>query len=59
MCSPIAVPEIKKIVRSVYYPDMKKISEKALTFTTGKEVQEYARAKLKELVPDIALELME
>ncbi|MFH1304831.1 MAG: phosphoenolpyruvate--protein phosphotransferase [Candidatus Omnitrophota bacterium] len=57
--SPIAVPEIKKVVRSVNYADAKKIAEKVLTFDTGKEVQEYAKARLKELVPDMAVELFE
>ncbi len=55
--SPIAVPEIKKIVRSISYAQAKEIAEKALTFNTGKEVQEYAKKKLLDLVPDIAIEL--
>ena len=57
--SPIAVPEIKKIVRSINFSEAKKIAEIALGFTTGKEVQEYAKAKLRELVPDIAIELID
>ncbi|MBW2645828.1 MAG: phosphoenolpyruvate--protein phosphotransferase [Deltaproteobacteria bacterium] len=57
--SPIAVPEVKKIVRSVKYSDAKKIAEKALEFTTGKSVEEFARAKLRELVPDMAEEFDE
>ncbi len=52
--SPIAVPEIKKVVRSVSYEEAKKIADKARTFTTGQEVQEYAKKRLRELVPDIA-----
>lgn len=55
--SPIAVPEVKKIVRSINYYDAREIAEKALTFDTGREIQEFARKKLKELVPDIAEEL--
>ncbi|MDP8298785.1 MAG: phosphoenolpyruvate--protein phosphotransferase [Candidatus Tantalella remota] len=55
--SPIAVPEIKKIVRSVSYADAQEIANVALTFKTGREVQKYARGKLRELVPDIAIEL--
>jgi len=55
--SPIAVPELKKIVRSVKYSDAKDIAEKALTMHTGKEIQRFAKAKLKELVPDIIAEL--
>ena len=57
--SPIAVPEIKKIVRSVSYEQAKEIADKALSFSTGKEVREYAKARLRELVPDIAIELAE
>ena len=56
--SPIAVPEIKKVIRSVKYEDTKKIAEKARTFTTGQEVREFAKKKLIELVPDIAIELL-
>ncbi|MEA3489794.1 MAG: phosphoenolpyruvate--protein phosphotransferase [Candidatus Omnitrophota bacterium] len=55
--SPIAVPEIKKIVRSISFSDAKMIAEKALTFNTGREVQEFAKDKLRELVPDVAIEL--
>jgi len=57
--SPIAVPEIKKVIRSVNFSDARAIAEKALTFQTGKEVQDFAKEKLMELVPDIAKELME
>ncbi len=57
--SPIAIPEIKKVIRSVKYSEAKKIAEKALQFSTGKEVEKYAKAKLKEIVPDIAEELTE
>lgn len=52
--SPIAVPEIKKIVRSVNFEDAKKIAETALTFNTGQDVRAFARKKLKEIVPEIA-----
>ena len=56
--SPIAVPEIKKVIRSVKYSDAKEIAAKALTFNTGEEVRAYSRKKLLELVPDIAVELL-
>ncbi|MGD2278807.1 MAG: phosphoenolpyruvate--protein phosphotransferase [Candidatus Omnitrophota bacterium] len=56
--SPIAVPEVRKVVRSVKYSEAKAIAEKAMAFTTGKEVQEFCREKLKELVPEIAAELV-
>ena len=56
--SPIAVPEIKKVVRSVNYEDAREIAHEALTFKTGKQVQEFAKKKLIKLVPDIAVELL-
>jgi len=56
--SPIAVPEIKKVIRSVKYSDAQKIAEEALTFNTGKEVREYSKKKLIQLVPDLAIELL-
>ncbi|MBU0683017.1 MAG: phosphoenolpyruvate--protein phosphotransferase [Candidatus Omnitrophota bacterium] len=57
--SPIAVPEIKKVIRSVNYSVAKRIAKEALTFISGKEVQEFAKEKLRELVPDIAGELID
>jgi len=54
--SPIIIPEIKRIIRAVKYKEAKKIAEKALSLATGKEVEEFARAKLNKLVPDIPAE---
>ncbi|NQT32721.1 MAG: phosphoenolpyruvate--protein phosphotransferase, partial [Candidatus Omnitrophica bacterium] len=55
--SPIAVPEVKKVIRSVNFSDAKEIAEIARTFSTGEEVRKFAKARLMELVPDLALEL--
>lgn len=55
--SPIAVPEIKKIIRSVNYSEVQEIAKKALTFSSGQEIQDFARAKLRDVVPDMAIEL--
>jgi phosphoenolpyruvate-protein phosphotransferase (PTS system enzyme I) len=56
--SPIAVPEIKKVIRSINYFQAKEVADRVLDFTTGEEVREYARKKLAEFVPDLALELL-
>jgi len=50
--SPIAIPQIKKIIRSVSFEDAKKIAEKALEFSTSKEVEDFARHQLKKLIPE-------
>ncbi len=51
--SPIAVSEIKKIVRSVTMDQAKEVARKALTFTTGEEVEEFCGETLKGIVPDL------
>jgi len=56
--SPIVVPEIKRIIRAVKYEDAKKIAEKALTLSTGQEVETLAKTQLKKLVPDLAIKIV-
>ncbi|MBU1086710.1 MAG: phosphoenolpyruvate--protein phosphotransferase [Candidatus Omnitrophica bacterium] len=48
--SPVSVPEIKKIIRSMSYEKAQEIAAKILTFDTAAKIQEYANTKLKELV---------
>jgi len=47
--SPIAVPEVKRIIRSVNLSKAKKAAVKALTLSTAKEVEELAREELEAL----------
>lgn len=51
--SMIAISEVKKIIRSVKYSDAKEIVEEALGLSTGKEVEDFAKMKLKKLVPGL------
>ena len=51
--SPAAVPEIKYVIRNVRFDDAKKIAEKALTFSTGTEVEEFTNKRLYELIPNL------
>jgi phosphotransferase system enzyme I (PtsI) len=55
--SPIAIPEIKRIIRSVNMEQAKEIAQQAITLSTGKEIEKFARRKLKEIVPDLAIEV--
>lgn len=55
--SPIAIPEIKRIIRSVTMAQARDIAREAISLPTGKEVEKYARKKLKEKVPDLAIEV--
>lgn len=49
--SPVNLPRIKHIIRSVEYKVAQKIAEEALTLSTGQDVENFAKTKLKELVP--------
>jgi phosphotransferase system enzyme I (PtsI) len=54
--SPIATPEIKRIIRAVTMRQAKEVAGEALALTTGKDVETFARRKLKEIVPDMLQE---
>jgi phosphoenolpyruvate-protein phosphotransferase len=54
--SPIATPEIKRIIRAVTMTQAREIALEALTLSTGKEVEAFAKKKLKEMVPDMVIE---
>ncbi len=55
--SPIATPEIKRIIRSVTMAQAKEIAQEAINLPTGKEIEKFARKKIKEIVPDLAIEV--
>jgi len=48
--SPAAVPVIKRVIRSVTLRQAQDVAYKALGLTTGKDVEEFSKIKLKELV---------
>ncbi len=48
--SPAAVPMIKRVIRSVTLQQAKDMARKVLTLTTAKDVEEFSKQKLKELV---------
>lgn len=51
--SPIAIPEIKRIVRSVSIEQAREIAVEAIRLSTGKEVAAFARKKLHMIAPDL------
>ncbi|MDQ7052999.1 MAG: phosphoenolpyruvate--protein phosphotransferase [candidate division KSB1 bacterium] len=52
--SPIVLPEIKKIIRSVSHPESERIAEKVLSMSTAEEIEKfmmrYMRRKFKDLI---------
>lgn len=55
--SPIAIPEIKRIIRSVTLRQAKEIAREAISLPTGKEIEKFAKKRLTEIVPDLAIEV--
>ena len=52
--SPIVLPEIKRVIRSVTLAQAREIAEEALTLPTGKDVEDFVRRKLRHLVPELS-----
>ena len=44
---------IKKMIRSIHMKDAKELAKKALTLSTGREIEEVILKRLKELAPDV------
>ncbi len=47
---PQVIPELKYLIRSVSLKEAQEIAEEALTFPTGTQVEEFAQARLKEIL---------
>ena len=52
--SPVQVPLIKKLIRTVSYEAAQRIAQEALKLRSGKEVEEFLMAHLRTLVPELA-----
>lgn len=53
--SPIAIPEVKKIIRSFTIEEAQKIMNKALSFSTAHEVETYVYSEAMERFPDVLM----
>jgi phosphotransferase system enzyme I (PtsI) len=52
--SPVALPKIKKAIRSIRYADAKEIAQKSLALHTGKEIYTFLKEKLKDVCEELA-----
>ena len=48
--SPVLMPQIKQIIRSVRYKDAQRIAVQALKLETGKEILQYVKTELKKML---------
>jgi phosphotransferase system enzyme I (PtsI) len=54
-CTPNAMPEVKKVIRSVTYDEAKMLVKKILKLRTTEDIEAKVRALLKERCPDLAM----
>jgi phosphotransferase system enzyme I (PtsI) len=52
--SPVALPKIKKAIRSIRYTDAVEIAQRALALHTGGEIYDFLKAKLKDVCAELA-----
>lgn len=51
--SPVNVPRIKRVIRTVPTYKAKEVVKEAFRLSTGREVEEYAKQRLCELIPEL------
>ncbi|MCM8775962.1 MAG: phosphoenolpyruvate--protein phosphotransferase [Candidatus Omnitrophica bacterium] len=51
--SPLMLPKVKKVIRSIRFKDAQAIAERVMGFQTGGEVMDYLTLKLKEIAEDL------
>jgi len=51
--SPVAIPEIKKIIRSITLEEAKKIAKEALKLPSGEKIKKFVEDKVKKIAPEL------
>lgn len=51
--SPVMIPKVKKVIRSVSLVQAQQIAKECLSLSTGKEVKRVIEKKLAEIIPDM------
>jgi len=52
-CAPSAIPEIKKVIRSVTLEHAKRVARRVLRFDWDKEILNYLRAETRKILPEV------
>jgi phosphotransferase system enzyme I (PtsI) len=55
-CAPPAIPEIKKVVRSVTMEQATQVARRVMTFDSDKEIINYLRAETRKVLPEAVAE---
>jgi phosphotransferase system enzyme I (PtsI) len=53
--TPAAIPEIKRVCRSIALPQCEQVAKRALEFDSAHHVRTYLKEELSKVVPDIRI----
>ena len=51
-CAPPAIPELKKMIRSVTLERANEVARRVMTFDSDKEITNYIRAETRKVLPE-------
>ncbi|MBI2870589.1 MAG: phosphoenolpyruvate--protein phosphotransferase [Candidatus Omnitrophica bacterium] len=51
--SPVIIPEIKKVIRSISLKEAQEIALKSLELTTGAQIRSFVRERIKHILPEV------
>ncbi len=51
--SPLVIPKVKKIIRSVTFKEAQMIAQRAMEFSTGQEIMDFLMVKVREIAKDL------
>jgi phosphotransferase system enzyme I (PtsI) len=51
--TPSAIPEVKKVCRTVTVAQCRQIAERALMMENARDIKNYLREELKKILPDL------
>ena len=54
--SPLVVPQVKKVIRSVTLKEAQTITEEAMKLHTGREIKNFIEEKIEKIMPELKLE---
>jgi phosphotransferase system enzyme I (PtsI) len=53
--TPSAIPEIKKVCRTVTIPQCQHVAERAMALENSRDIKNYLREELKKILPELVL----
>ena len=53
--TPSAIPEIKKVCRTVTIPQCQQVAERVMAMENARDIKNYLREELKKILPEVVV----